>query len=124
MLEKLILTRKSFILIDEEGNEYSLTPVDELLENYHKQEADLQLSHITQISRSLFGGLDQVESNFQPGQVTDKLVMDKVEIPKWYYMIDMLYFQRPATGIKGKKFTFRINAPELVKPIQVRFRVD
>lgn len=124
MLEKLTLTRNSFTLIDEQGNEYSLTPVDELLENYHKQEADLKLSHITQISRDLFGGLDQVESNFQPGRVSDKLVMDKVELPKWYYMIDMLYFQRPAAGIRGKKFTFRINTPEIEQPIQVRFRVD
>ena len=124
MLDKLTLTRNSFLLIDEQGNEYSLTPVEELLENYKKQEADLRLSHIIQISRSLFGGLDQVESNFQPGRVSDKLVMDRVELPKWYYMIDMLYFQRPATGIKGKKFTFRFNAPELEKPIQVRFRVD
>ena len=124
MLDKLTLTRNSFILIDEQGNEYSLTPVAELLENYHKQEADLKLSHITQISRDLFGGLDQVESNFQPGRVRDKLVMDKVELPKWFYMIDMLYFQHPATGIKGKKFEFRINAPELEQPVQVRFRVD
>ncbi len=124
MLDKLTLKRNSFILIDEEGNQYSLTPVKELLENYHKQESDLQIVHITQISRSLFGGLDQVQSNFQPGRVSDKLVTDKVELPKWYYMIDMLYFPRPATGIKGKKFTFRINTPELAQPIQVRFRVD
>lgn len=124
MLDKLTLKRNSFILIDEDGNQYSLTPVKELLENYHKQESDLQIVHITQISRSLFGGLDQVQSNFQPGRVSDKLVTDKVELPKWYYMIDMLYFPRPATGIKGKKFTFRINTPELAQPIQVRFRVD
>jgi len=122
--DKLTLTRNSFILIDELGNEYSLIPVEELLKNYHKQEADLKIAHITQISRSLFGGLAQVESNFQPGRVSDKLVMDRVELPKWYYMIDMLYFQHPATGIKGKKFEFRINAPELEQPIQVRFRVD
>jgi len=122
--DKLTLTRNSFILIDELGNEYSLIPVEELLKNYHKQEADLKIAHITQISRSLFGGLTQVESNFQPGRVSDKLVMDRVELPKWYYMIDMLYFQHPATGIKGKKFEFRINAPELEQPIQVRFRVD
>lgn len=122
--DKLTLTRNSFILIDELGNEYSLIPVEELLKNYHKQEADLKIAHITQISRSLFGGLTQVESNFQPGRVSDKLVMDRVELPKWYYMIDMLYFQHPDTGIKGKKFEFRINAPELEQPIQVRFRVD
>ena len=37
--DKLTLTRNSFILIDELGNEYSLIPVEELLKNYHKQEA-------------------------------------------------------------------------------------
>ncbi len=123
-LKKLTLTRDSFTLIDELGNEYPLTSPEELLENYRKQSVDLRIAHIIHISRSLFGGLSSVDSNFQPNRPGHSLVWDKVELPRTYFMIDVLYFKRPVTGIKGKKFELRVSAPELEEPIQVRFMVD
>jgi len=123
-LDKLTLTRNSFTLIDELGNEYSLASSEELLDNYRKHAVDLKLAQFFHVSRSLFGGLSQVPSHFQPDSASFMLVRDEVELPSMFFMIDMLYFQRPATGIKGKKFEFRINAPELEQSVQVRFRVD
>ncbi len=123
-LNKLTLTRDSFTLIDELGNEYPLTSPEELLDNYRKQSVDLRIAHITHIFRSFFGGLSSVDSNFQPKRPGHSLVWDKVELPRTYFMIDVLYFQRPATGIKGKKFELRVSTPELEEPIQVRFMID
>lgn len=123
-LNKLTLTRDSFTLIDELGNEYPLASPEELLDNYRKQSVDLRIAHIIHISRSLFGGLSSVSSNFQPNRPGHSLVWDKVELPRTYFMIDVLYFQRPATGIKGKKFELRVSTPELEEPIQVRFMID
>lgn len=123
-LNKLTLTRDSFTLIDELGNEYPLASPEELLDNYRKQSVDLRIAHITHISRSLFGGLSSVDSNFQPNGPGHSLVWDRVELPRTYFMIDVLYFQRPASGIKGKKFEFRVSAPELEEPIQVRFMIE
>lgn len=122
--DKLTLTGDSFTLIDELGNEYSLASSEELMDNYRKHAVDLRLAQFFHVSRSLFGGLSQVPSHFQPDKASYMLVRDKVELPSMFFMIDMLYFQRPITGIKGKKFEFRVSAPELEQPIQVRFRVD
>ncbi len=123
-LKKLTLTRDSFTLIDELGNEYPLTSPVELLKNYRKQSVDLRIAHIIHIYRSLFGGLSSVDSNFEPNRPGHSLVWDKVELPRTYFMIDVLYFKRPATGIKGKRFELRVSALELEEPIQVRFMVD
>ncbi len=123
-LNKLTLTRDSFTLIDELGNEYPLVSPEELLDNYRKQSVDLRIAHIIHIYRSLFGGLSSVDSNFQPNRPGHSLVWDKVELPRTYFMIDVIYFQRPATGIKGKKFELRVSTPELEEPIQVRFMID
>jgi hypothetical protein len=123
-LNKLTLTRDSFTLIDELGNEYPLTSPEELLDNYRKQSVDLRIAHITHIFRSFFGGLSSVDSNFQPERPGHSLVWDRVELPRTYFMIDMLYFQHPATGIRGKKFELRVSTPELEEPLQVRFMVE
>ena len=123
-LRNLTLTRESFTLIDEEGNRYSLVPSKELLENYEKQDFDRRFAHIFSVVIAKFELYTQAQSNFEPERMSSRIVIDKVELPKFFYMVDMLYFDQPKTGLKGKKFELFITAKELEEPIFVKFMVE
>ena len=51
------------------------------------------------------------------------VVTDTVELPRFGYILDMLYFPAPSTGLKGHKFELSMTAPELADPIFVKFEV-
>ncbi len=123
-LNNLTLTRESFTLIDELGNKYPLVPSQELLDNYDKQDFDNRLSHVLGVVIHKFELYTPVESNFAPERFSTRIVYDKVELTKFSYTVDMIYFKQPATGIKGKKFELFLTAPELEEPIFVKFMVE
>lgn len=123
-LNNLTLTRESFTLIDEQGNKYPLVPSEELLNNYSKQDFDNRLSHVLGVIIHKFELYTPVESNFAPDRFSRRIVFDKVELTKFSYTIDMIYFERPVTGLKGKKFELFLTASELEDPIFVKFMVE
>ncbi len=123
-LRSLTLTRESFTLVDEAGNRYPLVPTKELLENYEKQDFDRKFAHIFSVVIAKFDLYQPVQSNFAPERWSNRIVIDRVELPKFGYTVDMLYFDQPKTGLKGKKFELFITAEELEEPIFVRFIVE
>ncbi len=123
-LNNLTLTRESFTLIDELGNKYPMVASKELLENYDKQDFDLRLSHILGVVIHKFELYTPEESNFAPERMSTRIVIDKVELTKFSYMVDMIYFEHPVTGLKGKKFELFLTASELEEPIFVKFMVE
>ncbi|MEW5807045.1 MAG: hypothetical protein AB1756_06840 [Acidobacteriota bacterium] len=124
-LANLTITRESFMLVDEEGNNYPLVPTKELLDNYEKQDFDRSFAHIHKVVYSIFDAYTQVESNFEPDRFgRRRIVIDKVELPKFSYLIDMLYFRKPKAGLKGKKFELFLTAQELEEPVFVKFMVE
>ena len=57
----------------------------------------------------------------RPGQPAT--VTDTVSLPRYGYMLDMLYFPTPTTGIKGHRFELTMSTAELTDPIFVKFEV-
>jgi len=67
-------------------------------------------------------------SNFSPTRFSSRpgesrVVIDSLELPKFGYLLDMLYFPMPATGLLGHKFELTMTAPELTESIFVKFEV-
>jgi hypothetical protein len=127
-LKSLRLTRESFTLADEKGNRYPCASPKELLENYDFLDLDRNLSELAGIVFNRFGAMTFYPSKFSPTRRPARdgelaTVTDSIELPKFGYMLDMLYFPMPATGVKGHKFELSMTAPELTDPIFVKFEV-
>lgn len=127
-VKQLTLTRESFTLADEKGNRYPCASPKELLDNYDFLDLDRNLSELSDIVFNRFGAMTGYPSKFSPTRRPSTVgelatVTDVVQLPKFGYMLDMLYFPMPTTGLRGHKFELAMTAPELTDPIFVKFEV-
>ena len=128
-LKQLTLSRESFILIDEEGNRYPCASPNELLEGYEFLDWDREpsVSELYALIDTKYAAFTRYPSKFSPTRQMQSgrygVVLDRVALPKFGYIMDMLYFPAPATGIKGHKFDLFVSAPELQDPVFVKFEV-
>jgi hypothetical protein len=126
-LKQLTLTRESFTLTDEKGGRYPCASPKELLQNYDYLDLDRNLAEVNEIVFNRFGAMTQYPSKFSPTRRPEPgvpgVVTDTVQLPRFGYLIDMIYFPAPATGLKGHKFELSISTPELTDPIFVKFEV-
>jgi hypothetical protein len=127
-VKQLTLTRESFTLADEKGGRYPCASPKELLTNYDYLDLDRNLSELNEIVFNRFGAMTYYPSKFSPtrragGPGALSVVTDTVQIPRFGYLLDVLYFPQPTTGLKGHKFELTMTAPELVDPIFVKFEV-
>jgi hypothetical protein len=127
-VRQLSLTRESFTLADENGNRYPCASPKELLAHYDFLDLDRELSELNEIVFNRFGAMTAYPSKFSPTQrptftSESMVVSDTVQLPKFGYILDMLYFPMPTTGLKGHKFELAMTAPELTDAIFVKFEV-
>jgi hypothetical protein len=129
-LKDLDLTRESFTLVDETGQKYPVVGPSELLENYEFLDRDrTTLAELEGIVDQKFSTFTRYPSRFSPSRTMmagSNLVRDTVELPKFGYMVDFIYFPKPATGIKDHKFELQVASPALPpdnNPIFVKFMV-
>ncbi len=128
-VKKISLTRESFTLRDEEGNEYPCAGPRELMEKYDFLDLDRQLAELREIVFNRFGAYTQYPSKFSPtrsiaSSLTEStLVRDSVGLPKFGFILDFIYFPTPKTGVVGKRFELFLKAPELPDPVFVKFAV-
>ena len=127
-VKQLSLTRESFTLADEKGDRYPCASPKELLDNYDFLDLDRNLAELDEIVFNRFGAMTGYPSKFSPTRRPSRLgestvVTDTVSLPKFGYMLDMLYFPMPATGLMGHKFELAMTAPELTDPVFVKFEV-
>ena len=133
-LKRVTLTRESFVLVDAEGNRYPAAAPNELLENYDFLDLDRNLQEIDSVTFNRFANYTIYPSKFSPtkrfpdrnnpgqrGEAT--LVQDSMELPKFGYLIDLIYFPRPTNGVMGKRLELFVSAPELENPVFVKFEV-
>jgi hypothetical protein len=125
---RLSLTRESFTLADENGNRYPCASPKELLANYDFLDLDRNLAELDEIVFNRFGAMTAYPSKFSPTRRPSRtgesnVITDTVQLPRYGYMLDMLYFPMPTTGLKGHKFELAMTAPELTDPIFVKFEV-
>ncbi len=125
-LRTLTLTRESFTLLDEEGQRYPVASPRELLESYPYLEMDrfvLELNAI--LPPNKFAAMSAYTSNFSPNRSAEgRVVRDRVQLPRFGYLIDVLYFPTPPGGVVDKKFELFVDAPELEDPVFVKFWVE
>jgi len=127
-VKQLSLTRESFTLVDENGDRYPCASPKELLANYDFLDLDRDLEELNEIVFNRFGAMIRYSSNFSPTRFSSRpgasrVVIDRVQLPKFGYLLDMIYFPMPATGLLGHKFELSMTAPELTEPIFVKFEV-
>jgi hypothetical protein len=125
----LTLTRESFTLADENGNRYPCASPKELLDNYDYLDLDRDLEELPEIVFNRFGAMTRYPSNFSPThfaarQGQSRVVIDRIQIPQYGYILDMIYFPMPTTGLRGHRFELTMTAPELTDPIFVKFEVN
>ena len=127
-LKQLTLTRESFTLADEAGNRYPCASPKELLDNYEYLDLDRNLSELSEIVFNRFAAMTAYPSKLSPTRLFGRpgqpaTVTDTVSLPRYGYLIDMIYFPAPTTGLKGHKFELTMSTAELTDPIFVKFEV-
>jgi len=127
-VKQLTLTRESFTLTDDKGNRYPCASPKELLDNYDFLDLDRDLEELEGIVFNRFGALTRYPSNFSPTRFAvragqSRVVIDRIQVPKFGYVLDMIYFPMPSTGLKGHTFELAMTAPELTDAIFVKFEV-
>ncbi len=128
-VKQLSLTRESFTLADEKGNRYPCASPKELLANYDYLDLDRNLAELSEIVFNRFGAMTEYPSKFSPTRRTSRpgestVVTDNVQLPKFGYLMDMLYFPMPTTGLRGHRFELTMTAPELTDAVFVKFEVN
>jgi hypothetical protein len=128
-LRRLILTRESFTLIDEEGNRYPAANPRELIEGYDFLDVDRDgLSELREIVFNKFSAYTRYQSKFSPTNTAtalrETLVRDMVSLPRYGYIIDFIYFPTPQTGVKGHRFELFLESPDLPDPVFLKFIVE
>jgi hypothetical protein len=127
-VRELTLTRESFTLADETGNRYPCASPKELLEGYDYLDLDRNLEELQEIIFNRFAAMTAYPSKFSPTRRPSRpgeaaVVTDTVSLPRYGYLMDMIYFPQPGTGLKGHRFELTMTAPELKDPIFVKFEV-
>ncbi len=128
-VKKMSLTRESFTLRDQDGNEYPCVEPKELMDNYQYLDLDRRLAELAEIVFNRFGAYTQYPSQFSPlrdipdNPTASTIVRDSVGLPQYGFIIDYIYFPRPKTGVLGKRFELFLKTPELPDPVFVKFAV-
>ena len=115
----LPLDRESFTLVEPiSGKRYGLASIDEV-RRQGKQEYDRKLMDLEHILSKL-DPYTRGDSNFFP---LTGLVIEKVELHQFMYILETLYFPRPEGELLGKTFELHINSKGLEQPLFVVFTV-
>ncbi len=129
-LMRITLTRESFTLVDEAGNRYPLASVDEGRSIGPLASIDWRMSsRFFDVIATSYTAWSYERAVFFPNALTDppyarrSLLRDRVELYRWSWMADILYFPHPKGPVQNHKFELWVTAPELPDPLFVRFRI-
>jgi len=119
----LHVSRESFSFEDSLGRRFSPLPVEIIQSEYHRGEFDRKLFRenyaftATSVER-----YTPIPSNFYPS-VTRGIVHDNIQLPRFGYLSDLLYFPVPAQGVQGGPFRLSFKTPELEEGVVVTFNI-
>ena len=138
-----VVTRESFTLFDEAGNEYAVPTQGELMEGYEKRHTDTRLFESRSVTATKMQGYRVMESNFFPDPViginrepdtTDEMSsvppvsaslvpIERVEVHSMFFIQDVLYFPHPEGKLIGPRFSLEFRAEGLEEPARISFRI-
>ena len=125
-LKQLTLTRESFTLIDAAGKRYPLAGARELLEGYEHLDTDRELGELPGIVFNKFATFVPQLSHFSPTRTVERpsnIVIDRVALARFSYVLDYLYFPTPPAGIRDQRFELIVDSGDLEDPVFVKFEV-
>ena len=120
-LKSLTFGPESFTLLDKAGNRYAAVGREELAKGYGNVDLDRRLGEIGPAVRGRYQAYGRLPSTLTPS--FDKPVPRRLHLPRYTYVLDFLYFPRPAEGVGSGPFELFLDAPELPDPVFVRFEV-
>lgn len=119
----LTITRESFTLQDENGKRYPLASLQEVGDTYGPSQMDRHFTTTFDMFRSRLTTFDRVDSNFFPERASGRLVIERVEVPRFYYLLDLLYFPHPDDQVVGRRFELHVKPTGTEDEFFVKFLV-
>ena len=114
---------ESFTFEDSLGHRYSPLPLTVIQEEYHRGEFDRKLFRQNYaFTGSSVDRYTPIPSNFYPS-ITQGVVNDNLQLPRFAYMTDLLYFPVPEQGVVGGPFHLYFKTPELEEAVVVTFEI-
>jgi hypothetical protein len=119
----LHVTPESFAFEDSLGRKYSPVPLTVIQAEYHRGEFDRKLFRQGfSFTASSVERYTPIASNFYPS-ITRGVVNDNLQLPRFAYMNDFLYFPVPEQGVVGGPFRLYFKTPELEDAVVVTFEI-
>lgn len=119
----LHVTPESFAFEDSLGRKYSPVPLTVIQAEYHRGEFDRKLFRQNySFTGSSVDRYTPIASNFYPS-ITRGVVNDNLQLPRFAYMNDLLYFPVPEQGVVGGPFRLYFKTPELEEAVVVSFEI-
>ena len=119
----LVINRESFTFEDSFSRRYSPLPVSVIQTEYRRQQFDLRLFRqnlsFTGTSTDRY---NMFRSNFYPS-VKPGVINDRIPLPRFGYLNDILYFPVPEEGIHGGPFRLYFKTSELEESVVVVFEI-
>jgi len=119
----LKLARESFTLQDENGKRYPLASLQEVNTTYGPTTMDRQFTTTFDMFRSRLPTFSIVDSSFFPERGGRGIVIDRVELPRFYYTLDLLYFPHPDDQVVGRRFELHVKPTGVPDEFFVKFLV-
>ena len=119
----LHITPESFAFEDSLGRKFSPVPLTVIQAEYHRGEFDRKLFRQNySFTGTSVDRYTPIASNFYPS-ITRGVVNDNIQLPRFAYMNDLLYFPVPEQGIVGGPFRLYFKTPELEEAVVVSFEI-
>jgi hypothetical protein len=119
----LHVTPESFAFEDSLGRKYSPMPLTVIQAEYHRGEFDRKLFRQNfSFTASSVERFTPIASNFYPS-ITRGVVNDNLQLPRFAYLNDLLYFPVPEQGVVGGPFRLYFKTPELEEAVVVSFEI-
>ena len=119
----LHITPESFSFEDSLGRRYSPLPSQVIQAEYHRGEFDRKLFRENYaFTASSVDRYTPIPSNFYPS-VTRGIIHDDIQLPRFGYLNDLLYFPVPEQGVQGGPFRLSFKTPEMAEGVVVAFNI-
>lgn len=120
-----VIERPALRLIGTGGTAHQVASIKEIRQGYPKLNFDLTMVRMYGLPFGTYLQPDRViPSIFFPmvrGRGAVKI--DRVELPRFYWSVDLYYFQRPAGLAEGKTVTLQAAPEGWKQPIEVRIKI-
>ncbi len=124
--QSIVLNHDSFWLVGTDGVAHKMPTIPELRKRYHKQSFDLTMVRLYGMPFGTRLDLEYlVPSNFFPlvENGSEGVRIQRVELPQFYWTVDLLYFSRPAGLAKGEPVTLVVAPKGWDTPLHVKLSV-